>query len=129
MEHERARVILGLNAIFLLPEKPTEIIGRIHELFKVNLKMVKKNADERVQELHPNPHFLDDDYEDSDEPEEFDFDDDDEFWEEQYDENYNSALDSIDEIAEFKKTIERLNVEQNELYKELIQSIAVEDLA
>jgi hypothetical protein len=37
---------------------------------------------------HTNPHFLDDDYEDSYEPEEFDFDHDDEFCEEQYDENY-----------------------------------------
>ena len=44
-EHERARIILGINSLLLLPEKPAEILAKIPDLFKTNLKLVKKNAD------------------------------------------------------------------------------------
>lgn len=45
MEHERARVILGLNSLLLLPEKPNEILEKMPELFKTAIALVKKNAD------------------------------------------------------------------------------------
>jgi hypothetical protein len=47
MEHERARVILGINSLLLLPEKPQEIMGKMPELFKTAIFLVKKNAEER----------------------------------------------------------------------------------
>lgn len=128
-EHERARVILGLNALLLLPEKPQEILTKVPDLFRMALKLVRKNADERLDYEHTAGNLLDDD-EDEEDPEEIEFDDDDdEFWEEQFDDNYESALDSIDEIADFKRTIERLSQEQNAFYKELVQSVPAEDLA
>ncbi len=45
MEHERARVILGLNSLLLLPEKPQEIMEKIPEIFKTAIVLVKKNAE------------------------------------------------------------------------------------
>lgn len=49
--------------------------------------------------------------------EDYNFDsDEDDFWEEQYNENYNSALDLIDEIADFRTVIGRLTVEQAPFY-------------
>jgi hypothetical protein len=47
MEHERARVILGINSLLLLPQKPQEIMGKMPELFKTAIFLVKKNAEER----------------------------------------------------------------------------------
>ncbi len=49
LEHERARVILGLNSLLLLPEKPVEIMTKIPDIFRVLLKLVKKNAEERLE--------------------------------------------------------------------------------
>ena len=37
-------------------------------------------------------------------------------------------MDSIDEIAEFKNTIEVLRVEQNNFYQQLLGSVQAEDL-
>ena len=48
MEHERARVILGINSILLLPEKPQEIMEKLPEMFKTVVILVKKNAEQRV---------------------------------------------------------------------------------
>jgi hypothetical protein len=45
MEHERARVILGINSILLLPEKPQEIMEKLPEMFKTVVILVKKNAE------------------------------------------------------------------------------------
>jgi hypothetical protein len=50
MEHERARVILGLNTLLCLPEKPTEIMSFIPDAFKSILRLVRKNAEERIEE-------------------------------------------------------------------------------
>jgi hypothetical protein len=66
MEHERARVILGFNALLSLPEKPTEIMPFIPDLFKSLLRLVKKNAEERIEEEYPSkkpkfPTYNDDD--------------------------------------------------------------------
>ena len=128
-EHERARVILGINSLLLLPEKPAEILAKVPELFRANLKLVRKNADERLEYDPTSGNILEDDGEEEEDPEEIEFDDeDDEFWEEQFDDNYDSALDLIDEIADFKQTIERLSQEQNAFYKELVQAVPAEDL-
>ena len=129
-EHERARVILGINSLLLLPEKPADILAKVPELFRANLKLVRKNADERLEYDPTSGNILEDDGEEEEDPEEIEFDDeDDEFWEEQFDDNYDSALDLIDEIADFKQTIERLSQEQNAFYKELVQAVPAEDLA
>ena len=50
MEHERVRVILGLNSLLALPEKPQIIMEKIPELFKTVIILVKKNAEERIEE-------------------------------------------------------------------------------
>jgi hypothetical protein len=97
------------------------------DIFKTVLKLVRKNAEDRL-DYDPNAHYEDD--EDDEDPEEFEFDeDDDEFWEEQYDDNYTSALDSIDEIAGFRMVIGKLVTEQPAFYQELINNVSQEDLA
>lgn len=50
MEHERARVILGLNSLLALPEKPPQIMEKMPEIFKTAIALVKKNAEERIDE-------------------------------------------------------------------------------
>ena len=50
MYHERARVILGLNSLLSLPEKPEQIMNKLPEIFKTAIVLVKKNADERIEE-------------------------------------------------------------------------------
>lgn len=126
-EHERARVILGLNSLLALPEKPKEILEQIPDIFKTTLKLVRKNAEERLEYEPAN--CLDDNYEEEEDPDEFEFDqDDDEFWEEQYDDNYQSALDAIDEVAGFKLLITNLATEQPAFYQELIKAVPPEEL-
>jgi hypothetical protein len=62
--------------------------------------------------------------------ENYNFEEDDEdFWEEQYGDNYSSALDLVDEILDFKNTVSRLAQEQSQFYTELIKTVPVEDLA
>lgn len=109
MEHERARVILGLCSLLSLPEKPQEIMEKMPDLFKTAIALVKKNAEERIDEdldhgKENSSDFSDDEEFDMNDLNNFDSDEED-FWEEQYDDNYSSALDSIDEISEFKNTI------------------------
>lgn len=106
-------------------------MGKMPELFKTAIFLVKKNAEERCDQDEggkgSNSDFSDD--EDINE-DDYHFDSDEEdFWEQQYDDNYNSALDSIDEIAEFKNVMERLRVEQNLFCQELLKEVPPEDLA
>lgn len=54
MEHERARVILGINSILTLPTKPQEILAKMPEIFKTAIILVKKNAEERIEEDEEN---------------------------------------------------------------------------
>jgi hypothetical protein len=100
LEHERARVILGLNSLLALPQKPQEIMQKMPELFKTAMMLVKKNAEERIDDEDMNGKGeKDSDDDEDDDLENYNFDSDDEdFWEEQYDDNYNSSLDQIDEI-------------------------------
>lgn len=86
---------IGLNTLIALPDKPQEILVKIPEAFKILVKEVKKNAEDRINEEGG-----EDDYEeeqsDGDEDVEdlkFESDDDEDFWEELYDDNYNSKLD------------------------------------
>ena len=50
MEHERARLLLGINTLLLLPQKPQEVMETMPELFKTAILLVKKNAEERVED-------------------------------------------------------------------------------
>lgn len=125
-EQERARSILGLSTLIALPEKPQEILEKMPDIFKTVLKLVRKSAEDRL-DYDPNAHYEDD--EEEEESDEFDFaEDDDEFWQEQYDDNYASALDSIDEVAGFKDMITKLAAEQTAFYQELIKAVPQEDL-
>lgn len=68
------------------------------QIFRVLLKLVRKNAQERL-ECQPanNLNFDDDNEQDDDDVDALEFGGDDEdFWQEQYDDNYSSALDEID---------------------------------
>jgi hypothetical protein len=93
-------VILGLNSLLALPQKPQEIMQKMPELFKTAMMLVKKNAEERIDDEDMNGKGeKDSDDDEDDDLENYNFDSDDEdFWEEQYDDNYNSSLDQIDEI-------------------------------
>lgn len=52
MEHERARTILGLNTLLALPEKPAELLAHLPDIFKTAVKLVRKNAEDRILEDH-----------------------------------------------------------------------------
>ena len=58
----------------------------------------------------------------------FNADDDEDFWEQQYDDNYSSKLDTVDQIGEFKKVITKLSAQQNAFYLSLIQTVTKEEL-
>ena len=66
LEHERARVILGINSLLLLPEKPPTIMQKMPELFKTAMVLVKKNAEERIDEEEHHGKGGSEDFEDDD---------------------------------------------------------------
>ena len=101
-------------------------MGKMPELFKTAIILVKKNAEQRIDEGETNgKNELKSLEEEEDDFEDYNFESDDQdFWEEQYDDNYSSALDSIDEIGEFKKTVEKLRVEQPNFTTQLLASVA-----
>jgi hypothetical protein len=47
-EHERQRIILGLSTLIKYPEKPQFVLSRFPDLFKILIKLVKKNAQDRI---------------------------------------------------------------------------------
>lgn len=51
-EHERQRVILGLTSLMKHPEKPQFVLNVFPELFKNLIKLIKKNAEERIDEVN-----------------------------------------------------------------------------
>lgn len=51
-EHERQRVILGLTALMKHPEKPQFILNVFPDIFKMLVKLIKKNAEERIDEIN-----------------------------------------------------------------------------
>jgi hypothetical protein len=51
-EHERQRVILGLSSLMKHPEKPQFVLNVFPELFKTLIKLIKKNAEERIDEIN-----------------------------------------------------------------------------
>lgn len=84
MEHERARVILGINSILALPNKPQEILARIPDLFKTAIILVKKNAEERIEDDEDNDKGNNSGFSDEEDEnmEDYNFEsDDDDFWE------------------------------------------------
>ena len=79
--HERSRVILGLNSLLALPQKPPEIMFKMPDIFKMNLKLIRKNAEERV-DGEDNDKWEDDGFDAENEEENLQFESDDEdFWE------------------------------------------------
>ena len=114
-EHERQRVILGLSTLMKHTEKPQFVLAAFPELFKTLIKLIKKNAEERIDEIDVQEGKKDDEDDDEDEEEEdenFDLgdesEDDAEFWEEQYDDNYESPLMSVDEIQYFESSVQQV---------------------
>ena len=49
-EYDWGNFNLSVNSILLLPEKPQIVMAKIPQLFKVLMVLVKKNADERIDE-------------------------------------------------------------------------------
>lgn len=115
-DYQRARVILGVNSLLLFANESAELRAAAPTLFKTILNLITKNADKRLQEEKAN--IDDDDISSNPQMPEWSisWNSEDCFYE-PYNENYDSCLNNIDEIAEFRKTIEQLRVENSIIYE------------
>lgn len=102
---------------------------KIPVLFKMLIGFINKNCQCRL-DVDYEENYATDSEEDSDELnlDDFNGDEPEDIWEEDFESNYSSHLDEIDEIKHFKSCIQKLQTEEPNVYAQLMSTVPVDEL-